>query len=224
MGRFFTNFGEAWQFFVDRDEELEDFFARMPEDGVFTLGWVIRLDGQLVPAAQNVQRSFSHLDWVTVPPGPFLHTWIGTAAISPRRPTPPEIAEVVERGKRAWADVEPFEIVYRRINCFHDGIVAEAVGGGTRALVDKLVEGGHWDALPIAGASRVPEAETYLPHLTLGYFNRPHDAAPLRALLTPLRDEELGRQLVREATLCVVWLSREPVLGPLAAVGSVAFA
>lgn len=41
MGRFFTSFDEAWEFFVDRETDLEDFFARFPLDDHFLLWEVV---------------------------------------------------------------------------------------------------------------------------------------------------------------------------------------
>src|SRR6266478_9938074 len=103
VGRFFTSFDEAWQFFVKRDDELEDFFAAFPLDDHFLLGWLLQLDPRLLPAATEVQRSFSHLDWITLQPEHFLHVWLGSVAFAPHRPTVDETDSVVERAKHAWA-------------------------------------------------------------------------------------------------------------------------
>jgi hypothetical protein len=220
MGRFFTSFDEGWEFFLGRDEELEDFFARFPEEDGLFLGWLIRLDPSLVPAAQEAQGAFSHLDWITTVPGHFLHTWIAGTGFSDR-PSASEIAALVERAERAWLGVEPFEVVYRRINCFHDAIVAEVEGDGPRALLGRLVDAGYWGELPVAGGSRAVQMDTFLPHVTLGVFNRAHAPAELRTALTPLRDDAIGRQSVRDVTLCAIGLSRAPMLRPWQVVGSV---
>lgn len=202
MGRFFTSFDEAWQFFLDRDDELEDFFARLPEQESFFLGWLIRFDQALGQAAREAQRLLSHLDWITPVPVPVLHTSLAGVSFSAQPPARDEIDAVVERAAQAWREVEPFEVGYERITCFHDAVVAEVSGNGPRALVERLVE------------SDPARLDTYLPHVTLGVFNRPHGPAPLRAALAPLRNRSLGAQVVGEATLCLIRLSRSPILPP----------
>jgi hypothetical protein len=211
MGRFFTSFDEAWEFFLDRDHELEDFFAQFPVTDQSILGWLIPADHAVRPAAAAVQEVFADLDWVTPLPGPFLHVWISGVAFSPGRPSPDEIASAIELAKTAWSGVEPFDISYPRINCFHDAVVAEVQGDGPRRLVSRLVE---------AGGSRV-ELATFLPHLTLGTFNTPREPTPLRDELVPLRETSLGNQHVGEAVLCVVPASRTTILDPWEVVGSV---
>ncbi|HEY5100899.1 MAG TPA: hypothetical protein VII54_12675 [Gaiellaceae bacterium] len=213
MGRFFTSFDEAWEFFVNRETDLEDFFARFPLDDHFLLGWLLPLDPRLRPAATNVQRSFSHLEWITLPPEHFLHVWLSIVSFATRRPTADEIGSAVEAAERAWAGIAPFDLRYPRINCFHDGVVAETEGDGPRRLVSRLVEAG------IGGV----QLNTFLPHLTLGTFNAPHEPTPLREVLMPRRQAEVGDQHVATATLCLMPASRTTILEPWEVVGSVAF-
>jgi hypothetical protein len=213
VGRFFTSFDEAWEFFVDRETDLEDFFARFPLDDHFLLGWLLPLDPRLRPAATNVQRSFSHLEWITRPPEHFLHVWLSIVSFATHRPTADEIGSAVEAAERAWSGIAPFDLKYPRINCFHDGVVAEAEGDGPRSLVSRLVE---------AGISGV-QLDTFLPHLTLGTFNAPNDPTPLREVLMPRRKTHVGDQHVATATLCLMPASRTTILEPWEVVGSVAF-
>lgn len=213
MGRFFTGFDEAWKFFVERDHDLEDFFAAFPLDDHFLLGWLLQLDPRLVPAAKDIQRSFSHLDWITPLPEHFFHVWLGTVAFALRRPTEDEVASVVERTERAWEDIQPFDLRYPRINCFHDAVVAETESDGPRRLVSRLVEA------RISGV----QLDTFLPHLTLGTFNAPNDPTPLREVLMPRRQAEVGDQHVATAMLCLMPASRMTILEPWEVVGSVAF-
>ena len=133
--------------------------------------------------------------------------------VSAHRPGDDDIAAAVERAERAWAGVRPFDLGLRRINCFHDAVVVEAVGDGPRDLVTRLVD---------AGLSRVA-LDTFLPHLTLGVFE-PGDPAPLREAVVPIREADLGRQSVTEATLCLLPASRTTILDPWEVVGSVRFA
>jgi len=211
VGRFFTSFDEAWEFFLARETDLEDFFAAFPPDDHVILGWLLQLDPRLRPAAKDTQRSFAHLEWVTLLEESFLHVWL--SGIATHRPTTAEIGSFVERAERAWAGVAPFDLRYPRINCFHDGVVVEAEGDGPRRLVRQLIE---------TGMSRVV-LETFLPHVTLGTFNAPHDPTPLRQVLVPRRETALGEQRVNEALLCVIPASRTTILDPWEVVGSVAF-
>jgi 2'-5' RNA ligase len=213
MGRFFTSFDEAWEFFLDRDSELEDFFASFPVTEQYILGWLLPADRTLRSAIASVQESFSQLDWVTPLAADFLHVWISAVSASPHRPEAAEIASALEGAARVWADVEAFDLVYPQVNCFHDGVVAETRGDGPRRLLNRLVD---------AGISRVP-LDTFLPHLTLGVFNASSDPTTLRNVLAPLRETELGQQRVTEAVLCVIPASRTTILDPWEVVGSVAF-
>ena len=86
-----------------------------------------------------------------------------------------------------------FEVSYGRANCFHDAVVAEVAA----------------DAL-----SSLRRDEFCLPHLTLGYFRRSASARELGVRLEPLREAELGTQLVDELLLCRVPLSRKTFLQP----------
>jgi hypothetical protein len=152
MGRLFTSFDEAWQFFLNRQEELEDFFASFPEAGTFLLGWLLQLDDALVPAVQQAQAAFARLDGITPQPDHFLHTGLGGVSLGPRRPTPEEIRAALEQAERAWASTEAFDVAYGRINCFHSAVVVEVEGDGPRTLVSKLVESAYWNELPIEDA------------------------------------------------------------------------
>ena len=223
MGRFFASFEQAWEFCLHREEDLEDFFALFPDDDAFLLGWLLQMDAALVPAMQEVKRSFSHLDWITPQPDHFLHTWLGGVALAPQLPSPGEIEIALERAERAWEGFPSFDISYKRVNCFHRAVVVEVEGNGARNLVEKLVEADYWDNLPISGALARVQMETFLPHVTIGTVKRPNDPEPLRRALTPLRDAHLGRQRVSEATLCIAPASRRTILDPWRAVASVGF-
>lgn len=70
----------------------------------------------------------------------------------------------------------------------------------------------------------VNRAETYLAHVTIGSVKGENDPGLLREALIPLREVELGKQRVSEATLCLIPLSRTTVLSPWEVVGSVPLA
>ena len=130
MGRFFTSFDEAWQFFLHRDNALEDFFDAFPEEKNVVLAWLLRLDPNLGDAVARVQGALSHLDWVTPLRPDFLHVALSIVARD----------DAVGEAQRAWADVRPFDLHIRRINCFHDAVVAETDDECPRELVTRLVE------------------------------------------------------------------------------------
>jgi 2'-5' RNA ligase len=81
----------------------------------------------------------------------------------------------------------PFEAVYRRVNCFHEAVIVE---------VESEALGG------------------FLPHLTVGYVREPGPASDLRAAVAPLRDLDVGRQIVRELKKVRAPASRTTVLQP----------
>jgi hypothetical protein len=184
---------------------------------------LLRLDDGLLSAVQRVQEPLSRFDWITLQPNYFLHTGIGGVASQPRRPSRDEIKAIVERARRVWAGVKSFDITYPRLNCFHEAVVAEVEGDGPRGLVSKLVEANYWSDLPVAGAMRGVQLDTFLPHLTLATVNRPSDPRPLQNALVALHGTGLGDQRVSEATLCVIPASRSTILDPWEVVGSVTF-
>ena len=74
---------------------------------------------------------------------------------------------------------EPFEVSVNRVNCFPAAIVAE-------------VESDRLDRLDVP--------ETFLPHVSLAYVERPVDPGPVRAAVSPLRDAAFGSFVVGPVT------------------------
>ncbi len=200
--RFFRSFDEAWSDFQTRERDLLDAFALFPEQERLVLAWLLLPDPELVARALELQRAFAHLDWITPLPAHFLHVSVafpgGTAA-----------EEELARGRDACVGVAPFEVDLRRVGCFHDAVIVEVHGDGPRELAARLDED--------------RDLSTYLPHLTLGFFNDAHDPAPLREALVPLRDVDLGRRRFDAVTLCVVPASRTTILTPWRVAGRVEF-
>ena len=119
-------------------------------------------------AVSAVKECFAGLDWVAPVPDDFLH-------VSPHA---------------SWVTAAPFEITYRRANCFHDAAVVEA----------------HVD-----GVTAPP---LFLPHLSIGYFRRSERPEGLRDALLPFRDVELGMGLVEEVLVCDVPIAKTTILEP----------
>jgi 2'-5' RNA ligase len=141
--------------------------------------WVIVPPEPVKAAAAALQRSFAHLDWIVPTPPHFLHVTVG------------------HDGNGEPTAVEPFDLTFGPVNCFHEAVIAEVAGEGYGALAAGLVhEGPH------------------LPHLTIGYVREPGPPAPLREALLPCRDADLGSQRVDEVQLVRVPASRTTVLRP----------
>jgi 2'-5' RNA ligase len=88
---------------------------------------------------------------------------------------------------------KPFEISARRMNCFHDAVVAEVASEALAGL----------DA-----------PETFLPHLSLAYVERPVEPGPVREALAPLRDSALGSFVVDEVVRVRVPWAKSTILEP----------
>jgi hypothetical protein len=76
VGRYFATFGEAWSFFLTREEPLEDFFDELPDHDSYVLCWLLAFDEALVARIRTAQSSFAELEWITPQPVHFLHTSI----------------------------------------------------------------------------------------------------------------------------------------------------
>jgi 2'-5' RNA ligase len=146
--------------------------------------------------AGGIRRSFRALDWIVPVPDHFLHVSLGGG----------EGLDVRE-AERAWRDVEPFELVYRRANAFHEAVIIEAHGEGVRMLVER--------AFPHADLSLL------LPHISVGYVTRRESAAELRRALEPFRDVDVGGDMVDEIFLCEVPVAKSTYLQPWRVLASV---
>jgi hypothetical protein len=89
--------------------------------------------------------------------------------------------------------VEPFEVSVARVNCFPAAVVAE-------------VESETLDALDAP--------ETFLPHLSLAYVERPVEPGPVRAIVEPLRDTAFGPFLVDEVVRVRVPAAKATIFEP----------
>lgn len=172
MGRLFTSFDGAWEYFVGRAEPLEWFFGDFPDDDAFVAeGWVIVPPVEIKQAALELQGALAALKWLALVPEHFLHVWLGLAASTGGRP-------------RELRHSGGFDALYRRVNCFHSAVVVEVEAP---PLLD-LIAGTQVDA------------STFLPHMTIGVTRVEHDPTELRTALLPLRNVELGVGEVTELT------------------------
>lgn len=195
MARLFTSFDEAWESFLEREDPLESLWSTLPTDEAATVDvWLLLPDDEIRDAAAHVQRMFDHLDWIAPVPRHFLHV------------TVVDSGESVDPGY--WRDAEPFDLDLRAVTSFHDAVVVEARGDGTRRLRER------------AGLS----LSHHLPHLTLGYFRSAGDPAPLRRILTPMRSFELGQLSAHQVVQCRVPIAQSTFLTPWLVLDSVPLA
>jgi 2'-5' RNA ligase len=87
----------------------------------------------------------------------------------------------------------PFDVKSERMTCFHCAIVAE-VHSETLADIDA--------------------PETFLPHVSIAYVERPLDPSVVRDLLVPLRDVGIGSFQVDELVRVLVPASKTTILQP----------
>jgi hypothetical protein len=185
LARFFRSFDDAWSYFVARAEPLEDFFADFPDDEDAVLeGWVVEPPRDVKLAAGRVQSQLSRFGWLVPVPHHFLHVWVG-------------VRDRIGDSWRHWQEIEPFSVVYRRVNCFHSAVVVE-VEGAMRGLV----------------AGTPNDLPTFLPHMTVAVVAEPRAPAELRSTLVPLRDVQLGEQLVSEVKLVRFPAARSTLFDP----------
>jgi hypothetical protein len=193
VGRFFTSFDEAWQYFLGRAEPLECFFGDFPEDEAFVAeGWVVVPPSEIKQAALELQGAFASLEWLTPVPEHFLHAWLGGATSAGGWPH-----ELRHSGA--------FDAVYQRVNCFHSAVVVE---------VEAL-------QLPELIAGTQVDASTFLPHMTIGVTREEHDPRELRTALLPLRNAELGGGKVTELTRIRFPAAQTTLLQPWTVIESV---
>jgi hypothetical protein len=114
VGEWFTSFDDAWSSFLVRDEPLEPFFDRFPDDPSFVAeGWVIVPPPEVNRAALRVEGELEGLAGLTIVPHHFLHVWLWLRGDHDG----PDLDQLLE--------LPPFEVSLARLNCFHDAVVAE---------------------------------------------------------------------------------------------------
>jgi 2'-5' RNA ligase len=158
--------------------------------------WLIFPPPEVTARALSVQQSFRAFDWIAPVPEHLLHVSVAEA-----------VGVGVDHAERAWRDVEPFELAYRRANCFHDAAIIEVHGEGVAMLVER--------AFPQTDLSLL------LPHMSVGYFRRSETPEQLRRALAPFRDVDLGTGIVDEVFLCEVPIAESTFLRPWRVLGSV---
>jgi hypothetical protein len=101
------------------------------------------------------------------------------------------------------AELAPFELAYRRLTCFHNAVVLEAAS---------------------EAFDRVSAPPTYLPHMTLAVVRGEPDPDPVRAALLPLRNVELGSDVVRQLVRVRFPASKTTVFQPWSVVDALGVA
>jgi hypothetical protein len=114
-GQLFESFDEAWAYFLQRREPLEDFYADFPAEEFEGDAWVIEPSAAIKAAAAELQRPLAAFDWLQLLPGHFLHVSLPIAG-----------TELRGRG--------PFELEYRGVTCFHETVVVQVAAPSLQAL------------------------------------------------------------------------------------------
>ena len=193
MGEFFTSFENAWAAFLERREPLEWLFGDFPEDETSVAqGWLVEAPTNVKGPAVELQRALAHLEWLAPVPEHFLHVWLGG---------PVTIGDAADR----WHEVLPFEVEFRRVNCFHSAVVVEASTDG----FDRLVHGSSVDP------------STFLPHMTIAVTCEEHDPEPLRDVLVSRRETSLGRAVVDAVRLVSFPAARTTLFTPWQAIQTI---
>lgn len=195
MGKLFTSFDEAWSYFLERREPLEWFFGDFPDDEESVAeGWLVEAPPEIKQGALGLQSDLARLDWLTPVPDHFLHVWLAG---------PVTMGNAPDR----WAESAPFEVEFRRVNCFHSAVVVEASGDGFALLVKR--------------SSLDPS--TFLPHMTIAVTREARDPSALRNALVPRRDIDFGRAVATAAKLVRFPAARTTLFRPWEVLRTVTF-
>jgi hypothetical protein len=195
VGEFFSSFDDAWAFFLERDEPLEDFFEALPVKEAYLTTWLALPGERVVREAAAVQNELAALENLRLTPAHFLHVSLGSHEAQ------------LDQARDRLDGFGPLEARYGPVNCFHDAAILEV------------------DAPRFADLARALDSErdlTYLlPHLSLGYFDGRLPAEPVREALVPLRAREPVTETISEVHLCVVPVARTEILSPWQVAGVV---
>ena len=194
MGQFFSSFDEAWSFFLERDEPLEDFFEALPEEEAYLTAW-LALPGEAVRnEATSVQQKLA-VEGIRLVPAHFLHVSVGSHEVE------------LDAARERLGGFGPFEARYGPVNCFHDAAVLEVHSQRFADLARALDSERDLDYL--------------LPHVSLGYFEGRLPPESLREALLPIRERAPVTETISEVHLCVVPIARSEILSPWRVAGTV---
>jgi hypothetical protein len=195
MGDFFASFEEAWAFFLERAEPLEDFFETLPEAEAYLTAW-LALPGEVATAeASAVQEGLEGIGGLRLSPAHFLHVALGSHEAQ------------LEVARERLSGFGSFDAEYGPVNCFHDAVFLEVRSDQIAGLALAL--------------EPERDLEYFLPHLSLGYFEGGPSPEPIRDALVGLRDREPVTETISEVHLCVVPVARSEILSPWSAAGVV---
>ncbi len=176
MGEFFTSFDDAWSDFLVREEPLESFFDEFPDDPeLFAEEWLIVPPPEVKRRALLLQGELEDVPGLVLSPHHYLHVSLPGLDLD------------------GLFALGPFELEFRRVNVFHDGVVVEAVS----------------DLL--GGVSAPP---TFLPHMTVAVVQGAPEVEPVRSAVLPLRETVLGTASVAELVKVRVPAGRTTMLQP----------
>lgn len=206
----FTSFDDAWRWFLDGgelvpiDAQRERFTAGRAQFLTFEISLAEH------PVADDIEDLQSELgDIAEVQPSPpeLLHIsvrGVGWQVIEKTRPDEvlrQEVGAISERAARILRSHAPFDVVIGPLNVFPDALILEVhEETRLRELRTALEDAAGADAFGLAG-------DTFLPHVTIGWFRTPASSPAMRQMLTLLREREPLRATIHRIDLARYWFT-----------------
>lgn len=208
-----SGFEQAWRQFEERPRTKPSLAARLSGTAATSdyLIYLIALDRE--PAvAEAACRLQARLAFPYVNPVPRTALHITVQSVDHRdRLAPEQQAALVERAAPAFASLAPFDVTIGGANSFDVAAILEVHDGGAlHDLRAKLRAALPW----LADEGRDPFVrgglDTYLPHVSIAYYNAEADAQGAVAALAPHRHEVVAKVRVASARLVAARLPLSP--------------
>lgn len=170
-------------------------------DGDRRLALFVRIaDPAIVAAYERLRARLDGFPCLETPPNEGLHV---TVKLFDCDPTVPAVdpdggisaARIDEAVGEVAADHDPFDVAFPRLNLFPDVVYAEVDAGGALAAINRALCDRPWATVTDR------DADTFVPHLTLGYFTDDEEYDRLIGYLEDHRDPGLPTTTVTELTL-----------------------
>jgi len=175
--------------------------------GDFALCCVRIPAGALLPAIADLRSALRQFPFVRLHPDAFLHIPVQELGFVTHRPqardeiTPHRLREMIAQAEVPITDFPPFDVSLGGVNSFVDAAFLDVHDNGWLARIHHRL----LDFVAIPPDQRF----SYLPHVTIAHYTEPAPIGNLPAVLTPWRDQTLGK--LRVETIDIVRLrTNEP--------------